>query len=308
MRIIFFKADCKNLNSQTIRRNFAPVVGVLVSALVFISPAQAAGCDRTCLKSMISTYVEAIVAHDPSRLPLAGNVRYTVDSKESKLGQGLWQTVTRKGDFRQDYIDVSRQIAAAHVLLFEKELPVLYSLVLHVTNDRIAGIETLPYRVMPDSRFQPVMLDKPLIAMNDPVPEDRRMSRKEMIRVAMSYPRGLRIGSFVEGRTPFSEHAYRIENGVYMAGLSHCPRDKCPDILTQDIIKHPDIQASVAAVDEEQGIVLLWMNFGFTNSYGPGKALVTFEAFKVWGGEIHAVNAFFGFLPKDTQRGWPSAE
>jgi hypothetical protein len=32
---------------------------------------------------------------------------------------------------------------------------------------------------------------------------------------------------------------------------------------------------------------------GDTNSYDPGNALVTFEAFKVWGGEIHAINAFF---------------
>ena len=68
------------------------------------------------------------------------------------------------------------------------------------------------------------------------------------------------------------------------------------------------MKPSVAAADEEEGLVLLWMNFGDTNSYGPGNALVTFEAFKVWGGEIHAVNAFFRTMPKDTQRGWPSAE
>ena len=30
----------------------------------------------------------------------------------------------------------------------------------------------------------------------------------------------------------------------------------------------------------------------------------TFEALKVWGGEIHAVNAFFRILPEDTPRGW----
>jgi hypothetical protein len=71
---------------------------------------------------------------------------------------------------------------------------------------------------------------------------------------------------------------------------------------------HPDVKASVAAVDEEEGIVLLWMNFGDTSSYGPGNALVTLEAFKVWGGEIHAINAFFRILPKETQRGWPAAE
>ena len=35
-------------------------------------------------------------------------------------------------------------------------------------------------------------------------------------------------------------------------------------------------------------------------------ALVTFEAFKVWGGEIHAVEAFFRVLPQETKRGWES--
>ena len=293
---------------QTVKQGFAPVVCVLMLAIMSTGHAQAATCDRDCLKDMISRYVDAIVAHDPAQLPLAGEVRYTVDSHDSELGQGIWQSVTRKGDFRQDYIDVNRQIAAAHVMLFEKDIPVLYSLVLHVADEKIAGIETLFYRVMPDSRFQPVMLGKPLVGMNEPVPADKRMPRKAMIRVAMHYPSGLRIGSFVDAHTPFAKEAYRIENGVYMAGTANCPRDKCPDILTQHIIKHPDIQPSVAAVDEENGIVLLWMNFGFTNSYGLGKALVTFEAFKVWGGQIHTINAFFGFLPKDTQRGWPSAE
>jgi hypothetical protein len=68
---------------------------------------------------------------------------------------------------------------------------------------------------------------------------------------------------------------------------------------------------SVAAVDEEAGVVLLWMNFGDTNSYGPGNALITFEAFKVFGKEaheIHAVNAFFRTFPKDLKRGWDSTD
>ncbi len=56
---------------------------------------------------------------------------------------------------------------------------------------------------------------------------------------------------------------------------------------------HPSLLASVAAVDEEAGVVVLWMNFGFTDSYGPGKALVTYEAFKIWGDQIYAINAFF---------------
>lgn len=160
---------------------------------------------------------------------------------------------------------------------------------------------------MPNGKFKPDSLNKPLVGLSGPVPAGKRMPRAEMIRIALYYPAGLRIGSFVNAKTPFAKEAYRVENGTFIAGEG-CPRANCPGLLTQNIMLHPDVKASVAAVDEEEGIVLLWMNFGDTNSYGPGNALVTFEAFKVWGEEIHAVNAFFRILPKETQRGWPSAE
>jgi hypothetical protein len=78
----------------------------------------------------------------------------------------------------------------------------------------------------------------------------------------------------------------------------------CADIKTQGIIDHPDLTKSVVAVDEEQGTVLIWMNFGDTGHYGAGNALVIYEAFKVYGGQMHAVQAFMKVLPKDTQRGW----
>ena len=60
----------------------------------------------------------------------------------------------------------------------------------------------------------------------------------------------------------------------------------------------------MVAVDEEQGIAVLWMNFGDTGTYGAGNALIVFEAFKVFGGQIHAVEAFMKVLSKDTKRGW----
>ncbi len=268
---------------------------------------QAADCDRACLKGMITTYVDAMVAHDPARLPLAANARFTEDSQELKLGEGLWKTVTKKGDFRQDYIDARKQIAASHVMMFEDNATVLYSVLLHVADQKITGIETLVDRIMPNSRFKPDSLEKPLGGMSAPVPAGKRVPRSEMIAAALRYPEGLRIGNFTDAKTPFSKEAYRVENGMFIAGEGG-PRPNAPGLFTQKIMLHPDVKANVAAVDEEEGIVLLWMNFGDTNSYGPGNALVTFEAFKVWGGEIHAINAFFRILPKETQRGWPSAE
>jgi ketosteroid isomerase-like protein len=283
------------------------VMGMLLFASAAPALAATPTCDRACLTGLIDQYVDALVAQDPRRLALASQVRFTEDSQELPLGEGLWKTKLTKGGFRQDYLDLRAQVAATHVELREGSQPVLLSVVLQVEDRRLTGIETLVQRITPQSRFQPTELGKPLPRINDPVPADQQQSRDGMIRTALTYTEGIRIGSFVNAPTPFGPQAYRIENGMFMAGAG-CPRAQCPDILTQRIIPHPDTIASVAAVDEENGVVLLWMSFGDTNSYGPGNALVTLEAFKVWGGQIHVVHAFFRTLPVTTQRNWPSLD
>jgi hypothetical protein len=294
------------------RRN-APAAGILaamvsVFALGFSHSAAAAGtCDRPCLTGLLSQYVDALVARDHSRLPLAQKVRFTEDSQAIQLGEGLWKTVTGKGSFRHDYLDTRKQVAASHVVLLEGQTQVLLSVLLHVLDSRIAGIETLVQRIAPGSRFPPTELGKPVRGMNDPVPAGRKQSRKAMISTALTYAEGLRVGSFTDGKTPFAPETYRVENGVITAGEG-CGRADC-GMYAQNIILHPGIIASVAAVDEENGVVLLWMNFGHTGSaYGEGNALVTFEAFKVWGGQIHSINAFFKGLQVATARYWPSSD
>lgn len=44
--------------------------------------------------------------------------------------------------------------------------------------------------------------------------------------------------------------------------------------------------------------------FGDTGSYCAGNALILFEVFKVYGGQIHAVQAFMKVMSKATERGW----
>lgn len=262
-------------------------------------------CDRACLTGMMTQFVDALVAHDASTLPLADDVRYTEDSRNAELGQGIWQSVTSDGRFRQDYVDTRRQVIGSHVLLHEDDVQVLYSALLYVDGMEITGIETLVQRVGPDGRFQPTELGSPIRKMNDPVPAGMKDSREEMVRIALTYPEGLRVGNFTDGGTPFSDDAYRVENGVITADQTDARRR----MYEQNIIVHPGIIPSVAAVDEENGTVLLWMNFGHTgDSYGVGNALVTFEAFKIWGGEIHSINAFFKGLPISTARFWPSLD
>ena len=266
----------------------------------------APSCDRACLTSLMDGYIEALSAADPARLPVTASVKVTEDSREVALGEGLWQSVTGSGAFRQDYIDTARQVAAAHVEMREGRDPVLLSVVLHVEGRQIAGIESLVQRFTPNSRFQPRVLGAPITGMNDPVPAGARQARAAMIETALTYTEGLRVGNFTDAGTPFSDNAYRVENGVITGGAG-CGRTDC-GLYAQNIFVHPGIIASVAAVDEENATVLLWMNFGDTGSYEPGNALITFEAFKVWGGQIHSINAFLTTLPQAVGRAWSSTD
>ena len=153
-------------------------------ALLGLAPftAHAAGCDRDCLGALLTQYVDAVVAHDPTGLPVAAGLRVTEDSQPVKLGEGIWKTVTAKGTFRQDYLDTRKQVAATHVQLLEGTNQLLYSVLLYVKDRKITGVETLVERVTPESRFQPKVLGKPLAVMNDPVPKAKRQSRAAMIR------------------------------------------------------------------------------------------------------------------------------
>jgi hypothetical protein len=295
-------------------RRIHGVAAGLIAVCVFVLGTAVPGysvaaenCDRNCLSGLITTYVDAMVAHDPSRLPLAGNPKITENSRDIKLGEGLWKTATANGGFRQDYLDVKKQVAAAHLVILEGQVQALYTVLLHVKDRKITGIEALVQRITADSRFKPTELGKPVKGMNDSVPSGRKQSREAMIRIALTYTEGLRVGNFTDAGTPFAPETYRVENGVVTAG-GNCGRADC-GLYAQNIIVHPGIIASVAAVDEENAVVLLWMNFGHTgNSYGEGNSLVTFEAFKVWGGEIHSINAFFLGLPISTARYWPSSD
>src|SRR5262245_7006391 len=117
---------------QRLRRTGrATLVAIGLSSAVLLSFSQvpaataAESCDRACLTGLLTQYVDAVVARDHSKLPLAEKVRVTEDSKAIKLGEGLWQISTMKGTFRHDYLDVKKQIAATHVHLLEGKTNVL---------------------------------------------------------------------------------------------------------------------------------------------------------------------------------------
>ncbi len=282
----------------------------LLLALVLMGASSAyaatADCDRDCLRGFITQYLDALVAHNPGALPLAKKARFTEDSVEAHLGDGLWKTATRLRDYRQDVLDTQQGIAASQVIVEESGLPALLMLRLKVADKKITEIETMvTHNQKEGALFKPDALQRKDddLMWFVPLPKSRLPSRDEAIRIAKFYPAGLKIGSFVTVDAPFAPDAYRIENGVITAGPG-CSRPGCEDIKTQKIMEHPFITTRVVAVDEDLGIVLLRMNFGQTNSYGQGNALIVWEAFKVFDSQIHAVGAFMKIMPATMGSGW----
>ncbi len=283
---------------------------LLAAALTASGPLMArARCDRACLRDVLDRYLDSLVAHDPKKAPLADHVRYTEDDAELPVGEGFWKTATKLRTVRADFLDPKTGTAAVQAVMEEGGKPVLFAARLHIDDRRITEIESLVVHNRAEGAlFSPDNLATPSEAMNAPPPKGRLDARKTMIEIALKYPAGLRAGSFVKADTPFAPGAYRLENGVKMAG-PECTFNppNCEDIRGQKIPTLPKVKQRVAAVDERNGTVLLWMDFGPGSMPGPqnaGKSLVTFEAFKVYGGSIQAVEAMFKALPSDRPTAW----
>src|SRR5512136_3103475 len=72
---------------------------LLVGAIALIAAAvamQAAevGLDRSALLKLADDYLAAMVAHDPGKVPLAGDVKIVENVKRINLGEGLWKTAS----------------------------------------------------------------------------------------------------------------------------------------------------------------------------------------------------------------------
>ena len=247
-----------------------------------------------------------MVAHNPNVLPVTANVGFTENSQVTKLGDGLWQTISTLESYRQDVLDVPQHTAASQVVVEDAGKPALLVLRLKIDKNKISEIETMVTR----SQKEGAILNIASLQAEDKTWPSFRRPRSVIPQrrnpIAMHYPAGLKVGSFVEVNAPFAPGAYRIENGVHTAGPG-CARAGLRKHQDANDHKHPDITTRVIAVDQKLGLVLLRMDFGnVVKAYGPGNALVVWEVFKVYGGQIHAINAFMRMMPATAGSGWDS--
>jgi len=207
--------------------------------------AQGAACDRACLLSTADSYLAALVAHDPSKAPMAPNAKFTEQSKVLKVGdEGLWKSaVAGPTTFKIPVPDpVSGQIG---VILMMKASGAAFpagpargntpqpdpnapadiqlALRLKVVDRKITEAEHVIARIAAPSQLN--ALKTPRAAFMRDVPKADRNARGIMFVIANAYYDALVLG---DGQlAPFADDCGRRENGMHTAGAGR-PADAPP--------------------------------------------------------------------------------
>ena len=272
-----------------------------------VARAPAPSCDRECLRSHVTQLLWALVKHDVSKLPVADNVRVTEDADVKELKNvGLVRSVTALQGFRQDFIDERMGVVGAHTMVEESGAPIMLVVRLKVADNKLTEIELVSTRSRAEGLiFNLGGLKAASEGMNYAPRADELATREQVLAAALKYPEGfIKAETFAAVNAPFTPDAYRLENGQMMAGPDCKFSPDCKNISTQSlaIFKRlgPPIWR-VVAIDERMGIA--WLRLAWGVRQEGGDQLTAFEAFKFYGGQLHAVEAFIRILPIEKRKG-----
>jgi hypothetical protein len=242
-------------------------------------------CDRACLLAMMSTYLNALVARDSSKVPVASGLKYTENGVVTQLGSGLWMTASALvPDERLDFADpVAGQVASQLVVNENGTSPVIYMVRLKVVSHQIAEIESMAVRQAGAANgfFTPANM-KPQPVFTQMIDPSMAMTRDQLTKLTNTYLDYL-DGKVQGASVPFDTNCARYENGVATAsGVASFDAQSWGFNVVRRIL----------IIDEEAGIT--WGMFPFEMT---SPALVVGEAFKMVGGKIMMIQAVMANMP-----------
>src|SRR4051812_9398834 len=107
-----------------------------------VAHAQAAGaCDRACLRTMLDQYLNAVIAHDPSKAPLILGFRQTENAISVRPGQGVWKTITALGRVQRRFFDPVTGQAGYYGIVKEGDEEAIVTVRLRVENRKLTEAE-----------------------------------------------------------------------------------------------------------------------------------------------------------------------
>jgi len=280
-------------------------LGLIAMAMGMASVASAtpAACDRACLGKALDNFLGAVVAHDPSRVPLAIGFRQTQNSVLTPAGGGAWATISALGPLQRRYVDPAAGNAEFFGIATDAGQPAIVSIRLHVAGGQIGEAEWhIAHKGDPGitGKGSDVLFDPATLAANPPpqrvVPAAQRLPRDTLIAIVSSYFDALTNGS---GRTALAHPGCkRFENGFAVFGhpiSSGDPNDGYEG-LSDCTSGYKGLRvATVAArryllVDEEAQVVVV--SAVFVRKAGDARRRLHFmEMFGIDGGRIRTVHA-----------------
>jgi hypothetical protein len=296
-------------------------------------------CNRACLEGLVDQYLAAVVAHDPKRLPLSADVRYTENDQTMDVGDGFWKTAEGRGAYTHIFADPEFGQVAYMGTMKEAGGLILMSVRLRLELGRISEIESVYFKPGGGGPNNIAGMDtyKPEDYWFKSIPLARRASRQELISTADAYFSGLQKndgkGVNGTGTYPFTNDCHRIENGSPTTNVPR-PANEPPntvngfamDCLAQFKLGYYFVVQSIhdrhyPVVDTERGVV--WSHavfdqgtvnegvlsdgrkYAFKGFNRPSSILVT-EAFLIESGKIRRVEMIGPSSTYHLRSPWPS--
>ena len=215
--------------------------------------AQGAGCDKACLENFAGRYRAAYLAHDPTRVAIAGDVRYTENFVEMPFPDGTWDTVTKElGETLTLTDPVTGQIGIFTAIM-QNDTPGFLAIRLRIENAEIAEIEHI-ISTKRNLSSPPTPIGDHEHYVHDPViretvPEKERLSREQMFAHARGYFATLEHNNGEIRGTRFSPDAIRLENGLIFSEIE-------AGFKSGRYLFNNEVRNWPVLVDEEKGVVL----------------------------------------------------
>ncbi len=297
-------------------------------------------CPRACMTGLLDQYLDALVRHDPTGLPLSKGVRFTENTEEIKIGEGLWISASKgPTTFKMYAIDPASSQAVYYGMMEERDRPIQIVVRLKVINGRITEIE----HVINRGALSPAAmanLQAPRAALVSDVPAAERTPRDQMINAADDYFEAIEHQD--GARAPFAPDCDRRENGskttnnnppvpwpvplgspeanrgMALIGSMGCAAQLDTGVMAFITRLWP---RRIDVVDEEKGLVITFVMFNHRGGFrdlpikgvegvtslplgGASSSMQMAEMFKIRGGQIHEVEAVGFALPYGAKSGW----
>lgn len=316
-------------------------VGMFVAALaitgIFAGAAPSArrvdtaagACDRACLDGFVDQYLAALIAHDPSRAPLAKDVKFTENGQILKVGDALWGTISGFGKYKFYFEDPQDGQVGFFGTIRENDVPAILAVRLKVQDQKITEIETIVPRFdNTDDKDGPEELDtmgKPNPVYAETVTEAERIPRQKMIAIVNSYFDGLEKATGKD--IPFDPQCDRLNNGELTTN-NHAANSPilamgCAEQFNSGFSKFMTRirDRRFMLFDEERGLIFGVVFFDHAGRlktvtltkgatfqvppvYRKPTTLMVAELFKIKAGKILRIDAVEGWVTYGVKPGW----